>query len=92
MKLTLPTLVLTTCLNVKKDERILIVTDDAQASIAADFFQAAGVFSKNISVYSLADMTENGQEPSDEISQAMLIGTTYGCTSWFVGIWHKTII
>ena len=72
MNLTLPTLVFTTCLKVKKDERILIVTDDAQASIAADFFQAAGVFSKNISVYSVADMTENGQEPSDEISQAML--------------------
>ncbi len=72
-----------TCLAVKPNEKILIVTDAEKMPVASVFVQAAKTFSKNVTLLILEGMTENGQEPPEKIREALyttniaILVTTY---------------
>ncbi|HUD18923.1 MAG TPA: aminopeptidase [Patescibacteria group bacterium] len=70
-KLEIGSLVYRICLNAKNGEKILIVTDAEKMPVASIFVQAAKTFSKNVQTLILEGMTENGQEPSEEIREAL---------------------
>ncbi|MBU1255878.1 aminopeptidase, partial [Patescibacteria group bacterium] len=71
-------------LKLKPGEKVLIVTDHYKEKIeAAIFFEAAKKFTKNVELISFNGMTENAQEPEENVAKKMkqadtaLLVTTY---------------
>lgn len=60
-----------TCLGIKSNERVLIVTDQYK-TVEADMIRDAAVqYAKNVTQLMLTGMTENAQEPPEDIAAAM---------------------
>lgn len=62
---------LKTCADVKKDEKILIITDDTSEYIAREFYKYAKEYADTTMVL-MADRETHGSSPTDPITQAML--------------------
>lgn len=58
-------------LEIKKDEKVLIVCDPGKQEEAAVFFEYAKRYTPNLSCILLDGMTENSQEPPEDILEAM---------------------
>jgi leucyl aminopeptidase (aminopeptidase T) len=65
-------IVFKTCLGILPDERVLIVSDPPNLEIATIFLQTAQSYTKHVTYMELAGMTENGQEPPEDIQNALL--------------------
>lgn len=71
------------CMGVKAGEKVLVVTDPGQKDNAEIFFQTAKEFTDKAETVLVSGMTENAQEPSEEIAAKMkaadaaLLVTTY---------------
>jgi len=64
--------VLKKCLNLKKDERILIVTDSKLYNLAMEFFWHAAKISKTVKLVTMPIPNVNGTEPPKGIAEEML--------------------
>ena len=60
-----------TCLNVKKGERVLILTDVSKAAIAESLFQAAQDVGANAILMKIPDVAKDGQEPPAPVGKLM---------------------
>ncbi len=60
-----------TCLNVKKGERVLILTDVSKAAIAESLFQAAQDVGADTILMKIPDITRDSQEPPAPVGKLM---------------------
>ena len=60
-----------TCLNVKKNERVLILTDTSKETLADALFQAALDANANVILAKIPELTKEGQEPLPPIARLM---------------------
>src|SRR5574341_37783 len=77
------TMVFEKSFEMKNDERVLIVYDPGKREEASVFFESAKRYTSNLSCINFDGMTENAQEPPEEIAAAMkssniaILTTTY---------------
>jgi leucyl aminopeptidase (aminopeptidase T) len=65
--------VLKNCLAVKKDEKVLIITDRGKVEVEAPiFFEAAKFFTDQAELIEMSPTGVSGQEPPEEVSEKML--------------------
>ncbi|MCK4758275.1 MAG: aminopeptidase, partial [Thermoplasmata archaeon] len=60
-----------TCLNVKKGERVLILTDVAKEAIGDSLFQAAMDVGAETILAKIPEVKKDGQEPSAPVAKLM---------------------
>ena len=65
-------IVLRKCLGLKKDEKLLIVTDSKLCSIAKMFFEQAKKITNNVKLITVLIPKVHGTEPSKKIADEML--------------------
>ena len=64
--------VLNKILNLKKEEKFLIITDEIKKQLAEEFFIYSISQSYNVKLILMSELKQNGEEPSREVSREML--------------------
>lgn len=59
------------CVAVKKNETVLVVTDDNNREVAEIFYRAARPLCRDVILMVMPERENNGQEPPDEVAAAM---------------------
>ena len=78
--------IVTVCMNVCKDESVLIITDTNKVKIGRAIFEAASAISANTAMLMMKPTTRHADEPQDIIAKKMLdtdviiAPTTYSLT------------
>lgn len=60
------------CLAVKKNETVLVVTDDANLEVGQIFYRAARLLCRDAVLMVMPERENNGQEPPDQVAAAMM--------------------
>ena len=60
------------CMNLKKDESCLIITDKNKLDIGTAFFEQAKIITDNVKLIEIPELKVNGAEPAQEIAEEML--------------------
>ncbi|MDI6655370.1 MAG: aminopeptidase, partial [Candidatus Hydrothermarchaeota archaeon] len=63
--------VLKTCLNIRKNEVVLIVTDDNKLEVAAELESAARRLSGEVLVIKMKPRSHHAEEPPEAVADAM---------------------
>ncbi|MFH1722891.1 MAG: aminopeptidase [Candidatus Altiarchaeota archaeon] len=64
--------VLTKCLAIREGEKVLVVADTQSLEVAEYFLKASYALSSNSSIIVMEPRERNGQEPTKEVSEAMI--------------------